>query len=206
MVFNILALISTLIIITLLKRLVNIFPSLIACTTRWKESVNLEASVKNSYDRDIIAAGMVIPFILAADKFRLYDPSFMEGAGDNLRIAITFGVFIAYLMIRKLIYLMIKTRKVRKKTLDAATKVSYTFFILLVLLILSVGSVMSFIGIETEIIKSAMLWISASIYALLLLRKMQIFISGFSIFAGFLYLCALEILPTGLLIASAVIL
>ncbi len=50
-----------------------------------------------------------------------------------------------------------------------------------------------------------MLWVSAFIYALYMLRKFQIFASGFSILTCFLYLCALEIIPTGLLVASALI-
>ncbi len=206
MVFNILALVSTLIIITLLKRLVNIFPSLLACMIRWKESVNIEASVKNSYDRDIITVGMVIPFILVAAKFRLYDPTVMEGMNENLRIGVTAGVFLAYYVIRLMASMMVQTRKQRRKTFTTAAKAAYTFFIILTILLTASGGVMSFIGMETAVIRNAMLWISAFIYALLILRKFQIFASGFSIFASFLYLCALEILPTGILIASALFL
>ena len=58
MVFNIIALISVLVIIILMRRMVTIFPSLIACTLRWKESVNLEASVKHSLDRNLLAAAV----------------------------------------------------------------------------------------------------------------------------------------------------
>ncbi len=206
MVFNILALISTVMVITLLKRLVNIFPSLVACMIRWKESVNLEASIKNSYDRNIIALSMIIPFCLIAEKFRLYDPSFMEGMGEDLRIGVISGVFAAYLIIRTLASMMAQPRKSRKKTFGPAVRAAYSFFIIQTLLLLAAGGVLSFIDIPAESIKSAMLWISAFIYALLLLRKLQIFASGFSIFASFLYLCALEILPTGLLVASALVL
>ena len=53
--------------------------------------------------------------------------------------------------------------------------------------------------------KNAILWISALTYLLHLVRKLQILSSSCSIFAGFLYLCALEILPTGVLVTSAVI-
>ncbi len=205
MVFNILALISTLIILTLLRRLVYLFPSLVSCAIRWKENVNLEASVKNSYDRNIIAIGMIIPFGLVVEKFRLYTPSFMDGMDDDLRIGVIFGVLAGYYLVRILASMMVRTRRDRKKTFDTAAKASYTFFILLTLSLVAVGGVTAFTGIEETAIRSAMLWISAFIYAVLLLRKLQIFASGFSIFASFLYLCALEILPTGLLIASALI-
>ena len=67
------------------------------------------------------------------------------------------------------------------------------------------GGVMSFIEMDETVIRTAMLCVSALIYALFMLRKLQIFASGCSFFAAFLYLCALEILPTGVLVASAII-
>ncbi len=206
MVFNILALISTLIFLTLIRRLVNIFPTLFTCMVRWKENVNLEASVKNSYDRNIIAIGMVIPFILVAESFRLYEPSFMDGMDENLRIGVTAGVFMTYYLIRILASMMIQSGKTRRKTYGIAIKSAYTFFTILTLTLTILGGILSFIGTEVEAIRTAMLWISAFIYALFLLRKFQIFASGFSILTSFLYLCSLEILPTGLLVASAMIL
>ncbi len=205
MVFNILALISVLIVITLLRRLVNIFPSLVTCMIRWKESVNLEASVKNSYDRNIIAIGMIIPFCLVAAKFRLYNPSFMDNLGEDIRIGITSGVFILYAMTRLLASTMIHTGIGKKKTYETANKAAYTFFIMLTIILAGIGGVLSFANVSAGIIRSAMLWISVFIYTLYMLRKTQIFASSFSIFTSFLYLCALEIIPTGMLVVSALL-
>ncbi len=200
MLFNILALISVIIMITLLRRLVNIFPTLMSCLARWKESVNLEGSVKNIYDRNILALSMVIPFCLVADRFRLYDLSFMEGFSGNIRLGITLGIFFAYVMVRALASMMAHPHGGKKKTYEIADKASYTFFIILTAVLIAAGGLLSFINIDDSVIRSAMLWISAFIYALYLLRKYQIFASSFSIFTSFLYLCALEIIPTGLLI------
>ena len=96
MLFDILALISVLIVIILLNRLTNIFPSLMACIIRWKESVNLEASVKHSLDRDMIAAAMLLPFCLCVEKYGLYTPEFLEGLGAGLHLAAFIGIFIIY--------------------------------------------------------------------------------------------------------------
>ena len=206
MLFNILALISVLICITLLKRLVAIFPSLAACILRWKESVNLEASVKLSNDRDRLALAMVVPFCLACFRFRLYDPAFLENLGENLQLCIVLGVFISYFLLRTIMSAMVRPRKMNSKLFKTAEKASFTFFIILTLLLLTIGGILSFIGVDIETIRGAMLWISAGIYAISLLRKTQIFASGCSIFTAFLYLCALEIFPTGALVASALIL
>ncbi|MBR2063982.1 MAG: DUF4271 domain-containing protein [Bacteroidales bacterium] len=206
MLADILAIISTLIMITLLKRLVNIFPSLIACMVRWKESVNLEASVKNSLDRDMLAAACIIPFCIVVEKFRLYDPSFVDGMSENIRLLIIIGVFLAYCSIRIMMSAIVKTHKATGKSAKTAERSSFTFFIILSLILILTGWGLSFLKVDTTVIRSAMLWISGIIYALSLLRKTQIFVSGCSFFTAFLYLCALEIFPTGALVASALIL
>ncbi len=206
MLFDILTIVSTLLIITLLQRLVIIFPSLIACLSRAKESISLEASVKLSYDRNIIALGMIVPFCLLVVKYHLYDPVFISSMTEAARIGLILGIFISYQLLRVLISFMIKSGKVKNmKIYNAGEKLAYTFFIILTLVLFFMSGIMSLIGIDLIVIKSSMLWVSAAIYLLYLLRKLQIFISGCSFFAGFLYLCALEIIPTGLLVASEII-
>ena len=204
MLFNILAIISVILMITLLKRLVNIFPSLMGCMIRWKENVNLEASVKDSIDRNMIAVALIIPFCLTAGRFRLYDPSFLSGLGENAYTAAVIGTFLLYCGIRVMMAMMIRTKKTGK-TIKTAESASYTFFIILTLALVLCGGVLSFLKTDLSTIRDAMLWISACIYAIFLLRKTQIFVSGCSIFTAFLYLCALEIFPTGVLVASALI-
>ena len=205
MLFNILALISVLICLSLLKRFAAIFPSLMACIIRWKESVNLEASVKLSNDRDKLAFAMLLPFCLTADRFHLYDPKFLASFDDNIRLALTIGIFLAYFIIRSIAAKFYRPKGRNSKCYKIADKSSLTFFTILTLILLTMGGVMSFIGLDPAMIKSAMLWVSAGIYALSLLRKTQIFVSGCSIFTAFLYLCALEIFPTGILVVSALI-
>ena len=205
MLFDILALVSVLIIITLLGRLVNIFPSLLACALRWKESVNLEASVKDSLDRDMLAAAMILPFCLTAERFRLFRPILMERLEPNLHLATTIGVFLTYILIRALFSKMLRPHKMAAKTYKTAEKSSYTFFIDLTIILMAMGGVMSFIGTDETVITDAMLCVSAAIYLLFLIRKTQIFASGCSFFTAFLYLCALEFFPTGALVASAII-
>lgn len=206
MLFNILALISVLVCITLLKRLVAICQSLLACFIRWKESVNLEASVKLSNDRDRLALAMAIPFCLVVYSAGLYTPSFLAGFDENLRLAVIIGIFITYFIVRVIASNFFRPKGRESKIYKIGDKSALTFFIIFTLILLAMGGIMSFIGMEPDMIRNAMLWVSAGIYALSLLRKFQIFASGCSIFTAFLYLCALEIFPTGALVASALIL
>ena len=205
MIFNTLVLISFLICILPLRRFVGIFPSLMACLVRWKESINLDASVQLSRDRDIMAMAMVMPFCLTAGKFSLYSPSWTGQFGADGKLGITIGAIIAYIMLRKGLEHLLRGKKINQKTYRSACKSSHTFFIILTLLLMAMGGIMSFVNVAPMDIKNAMLWVSAAIYAIFLLRKTQIFTSSCSFFSGFLYLCALEILPTGALVASALI-
>ena len=205
MTFDILALISLLIIITLLRRMVNIFPSLMACLIRAKESANLEMSVKLSGDRNKLAFAMILPFILVVTRFQLYSPSFMEGMGEGLRICVFAGIFISYLIIRLGLTVLMRPHRMKSGVYSTAGKASYTFFIILTLVLLGTGGIMSFMNYDNTVIQNAMFWLSGGIYLLFMLRKCQIFMTSCSIFAAFLYLCALEIFPTGILVVSAII-
>ena len=206
MLFNTLALISLLIIITLLRRLVNIYPSLLACLIRWKESVNLEMSVKLSRDRDILAMALIIPFCLTVFHFELYCPSFIDNFDQTARLGITIGIFVTYILLRWTLTSICRSKNSRKSAYSTSDAAGRTFFIILTLLLMAIGGTMSFIGSDPHTIKDAMIWVSGAIYLLFLLRRIQIFASSYNFFTVFLYLCALEIIPTGVLVTSAMIL
>ena len=205
MLFKILALISVLTVILLLNRLINIFPSLMACTIRWKESINLEASVKLSNDRNRIALAMAIPFCLVAYRFSLYAPEFMEKFDEDIRLAMIVGIFMTYVILKIILHKSFRPHRGNNRIYDTAGKASLTFMIILAIILIAMGGVMTFAGVEEDVIRNAMLWVSIVTYAMLLLRKTQIFASSCSIFTAFLYLCALEILPTGILVVPAII-
>ena len=205
MLFDILALISLLIAITLLKRLVDVFPSLMACMIRLKENFNIQLSLKMRTDRDLVSAAMYIPFCLIVYRFRLYSPSFLDGFTDNGRLGLTIGIISAYMLLRVACRYIFRLHSTSETTYKTASDSARTFFAVLTLLLLIVGSIFNFAEVPANTIKTAMIWISGGIYTLFIIRKTQIFHSSCSFFASFLYLCVLEILPTGALIASAVI-
>lgn len=205
MLFDTLALLSFLIVLLLLKRLVDIYPSLVACLIWWKESFNLEASVKLARDRDMLALAMVVPFCLVAFRFRLYSPGFFDACSPNRVLGLYLAVFLTYLMLRSLVAWLFRPQKMPKKTYATGCRAAYSFFTVLTLLLLAMGGVMDLLKVDEGAIRIAMLWVSAVIYALYLIRKTQIFATSCSIFTAFLYLCALEIIPTGILVVSAVV-
>ncbi len=205
MLFNILTTSSLLIILLMLRRLVGTCPSLLACLIRSKESINLEASMQLSRDRDILASAMIIPFCLTVWKYGLYTPSFMDECNENICFCIILGALVSLALIRKILEWMFRPQKINAKTYKTAAKSARTFFSLLTLILLAVGWISSYTDTPEDTIKNAMLWISAAIYLIFIIRKTQILASSSSFFTAFLYLCALEIIPTGAIIASAII-
>ena len=206
MLFDILAIISTVSVIILMRRLLNIYPSLLACIIRWKESINLEASVKHSLDRNMFAVAMIIPFCLIVYRFGIYSPAFMEGINETFSLLIIIGIFGAYFALRRAMIRIMRPKKMNPKTYKAAICCAYTFFIILTLTLFFVGGIMALLKTDPIVTRTAIIWLSAIIYGIYVFRKTQIFTSSCSIFRGFLYLCGLEIFPTGVLVASALIL
>ena len=139
MLFDTLALISLIVIILLLNRMVNVFPSLMACAIRWKENVNLAMSVKLSRDRDMIAAAMIIPFCLIIYRFGLYSPEFMKTFDENTGIGVIIGIFAAYFLLRYLLIFIVSPKKSNPAGYRIAAASSRTFFIILTLFLLATG-------------------------------------------------------------------
>ena len=205
MIFNILALISVIFIVVILKRIAGILPYIVACLSRWKENINIYTSLKLRRDRDIVAIAMIIPFCLLATNFRLIDMEFMSDFTTDARLGITAGILTGYLLLRQSVIAAMRFTKISSTTYYAATSTEHTYFIVLSILLLATGGFLSVIGVNLNAVRIAMFCLSGAIYAAFLFQKLQIFSSSCSFFMSFLYLCALEILPTGVLIASAVI-
>lgn len=199
---DIAAAISLLIILILFKKIVNIVPSLFACILRWKENINLEDSVRMSRDRSLVSAAMFIPFCLIAENFGLYEPNYMQDLSNDLRMAATACTFIAYFALKTIAAVICRPNGKKANTYVAGYKSSWSFFIIMTLLLLFIAGTTRLTGISYESAKITMLWLSVAIYSILLLREFQIFASSCSYVTAFLYLCALEIVPSGLLVGS----
>ena len=140
-----------------------------------------------------------------AFRYKLYFPGFIEEMTDDSVLGIYFGVFAVYIFLRFLMTWLFRPQKLPKKTYVAADKASRSFFIVYTLMLLAMGGIFGLADVQDSVSRDAMLWVSAFMYLLFLLRKTQIFSTSCSVFAGFLYLCALEMIPTGILVVSAII-
>lgn len=189
-----------------IKKIRNLLPSLIGCILRWKESVNLEFSMKLKRDRNILAAVAVIPFCLICSQYRIYNPDFMSGMGDAIRLVITVGVFILMMTVRHMAEWCFKGWKCDKETYGIGILSSRTFFIITTSAALIAAGITAASGMDRSLSAIVISVTILCFYLLSLLRKVQIFANSCNLFQAFLYLCGLEILPTSLVIASALVL
>lgn len=201
---EIISFISLIIIIVMLRRIVSVLPSVFACTLRWKENINLDSIVKTSRDRDLTALALTIPFCLTINRFGLLTFRFMRDMSPEAGFGITVGIFITYVLFRLFTAKVFLPHKSRSTT-RISDNSDRTFFIILSLSLLACGWIMTVFNADPLTTRHTMFWLSVAIYMLYLVRKFQIFQSHHPIFTSFLYLCALEIIPTGTLVVSAII-
>ena len=183
----------TLLLIIFMRNFINILPYIIDSFTRARGSSDLEGSVRVSRDRNLIAMIFIIPFILLLYFYRIYDPSFLSGMGDNMRLLLIGAIFIAYLLLRRLLVVIFAPRRVND---------NYAMG----MLVLPTFGILYLLGVNDLTIKTVALAEISFVYLVFLLRKSQILSTFCSPLTVFLYLCALEFLPTGLYVASALLL
>ena len=205
LVGTILVVVSVLFFLLSLRSFLNVLPYLADSVLRARGSAALENSVKVSRDRNLVAAVLLIPAVLLIYRYRLYDSRFVQDFEPDFRLLAVAGVFLGYLLLRYLLSLWAKPRR-RADEFQTAYRAGYTFFILLMMLALTTVGVLHIVGCEDMIIRTFLLIETATVYLLYLLRRAQI-LSGFcKPLTTFLYLCGLELLPTALLVLSALFL
>lgn len=205
MLFNILVIVSVLLGIVLLKRFIQFLPYMADCVLRARGGLALEKSVRTSTDRDILAIALLLPANLLMSRYRLYDPAFLQGLSSNLYMLSMLGVLMVYVLLRLAMYLLLKPRR-RVDFYRLAHKADYTYFVLLMLLLLFTVGILSLTPCNDLTVKRFVYIETIAVYAVFLLRKAQILSMSCNPLRTFLYLCGLEFLPTSLLVLSAVLL
>ena len=202
---TILVAVFVVLMILLMSTFLQLLPFIADSLMRARGSAALENSVRVSRDRNIVALVMMLPGFLLAFRYRLYDPSFIAAHTGDTRLWLIGACFTGYLLLRLFIYLLLKPRR-RYENYQVAHHASYTFFIILVLLALGTAGVLSLFKFQDSVMRMVLYVETATVYLVFLIRRTQILSLSCNHFRTFLYLCALELIPTAALILSAVLL
>jgi len=202
---SILVAVSVLLFLVALRSFLNVLPYLSDSILRARGSAALENSVRVSRDRNLVAAVFLIPAILIIYRYRLFDIAYFDALSPDRRLAAVAGVFVGYLLLRFLLYRWMRPRR-RYDDYQMAYRAGYTFFILLMMLVLLTVGVCYVLRLPDETVKTLLLAETGVMYLLYIFRRGQILSMSCNSLTTFSYLCGLEFLPTALLVVPAVIL
>ena len=186
--------------------LYKILPHVFKCIGRWRWNLTIEASLQLARTRDSIFLLSIIPFCLVASRYRLFDPALFSRVPEAWRTLAVIGALLAYHLVRSLIYFAASARAGSSSAFTTARRSERNYFILATFFLLAATGVLYAFRAREEAVRGVLYGILALMYALFLVRKAQILNSSCAPLSTFLYLCALEILPTGMLIAAACLL
>lgn len=202
---SILVAVFVILMILLLRTFLQLLPFIADSLSRARGSTALENSVRVSRDRNTVAMVMMLPAFLLAFRYRLYNPDFIAAYSGDARLWLIGACLTGYLVLRLIIYLLLKPRR-RYENYQVAHHASYTFFIIMVLILLITAGVLSLFNIQDSAMRLVLYVETAVVYLVFLIRRSQILALSCNHFRTFLYLCALELIPTAALIVSAVLL
>ncbi len=205
MLVNIIMVVFVALALFLLPTFFHLEPYLADAVFRARGSEALEFSVSVTRERNTIAYLLLIPFIMIMSRYNMYSPSFMDPMGKVGHLVTCAGVLGGYILLRFVLHMLLRPRR-NYDYFRLAQKAIYTFFILFMLLALPALGIMTVMDVNDVVIRTVLYILLAVSYVIFLIRKAQILSLSCGGFTTFLYLCALEILPTSLLVISALVL
>ena len=195
-----------LLMIVNLRNFLDILPSLVDCIFRWKANLNLEDNIHLGLSRNYSALIAFIPFCLLSDRLGLFKLKLFNFLPEGFSVIGVIAVVLAYAILRRLIYAFLSIRARRPDTFRAVHFSSFNYFIIATLLLIVVALILLLFRCPDHAAKVVGICTVGVVYLLSFVRKKQIFSSFCAPIQTILYLCALEVLPTGLLIAAVILL
>lgn len=197
--------VSIIMLLPVLGIWVNMFPELWASLFRTAACIRIEDSRKVQRNRDLIF-WMTLPALLTIVwHFDLYAPEWMSGLAPYYRILCTGGILAGYMLLRFMLVRLAPHRKLSTKTYEAASGSPRNFWLLLGFVLFFTTMTLSTLDVPETLFRIVTYCITSLLYLLFLIRRLQIFAYDCNYLTAILYLCALEILPTALLVTSAVV-
>lgn len=186
------------------KNIYRLMPQLIYSLDRPKGGLSFEYNVSTSRSRNQLALCCIIPIGLIIDKFQLYTPSFWSNIDRSWSALACISLVCAFGIVRMILHGLIMTKHPDLLKRSALRRGPYSFLIVLTILMVFTSFLFSFIDISASAAR-LVFWIEIGLaFLMFMIRNMQILSSFCSFLRAFLYLCALEIAPLAILVASAI--
>ena len=199
-IVNQIAVVVTIVLFLLeLLNLLRLYPMLFRCLSRWKANIELEHSVSMARTRNTVSLVTSMILVLIVDRWRLADPSFKQALPQHWQLAVSAGLIVSYALLRRLAYLISKFRSQTSEYASTLRHSLYNYQILLTSLMVLSALLMTGFHVPEYILRCVLYAEIIGFAILYLYNTSQILASRCNIFTTILYLCALEILPLGIL-------
>lgn len=195
--------VAVLFFLFVLSDYLRLLPQLLSCLSRFRANISLQHSVSQARTRNVVAGASVLPLCLLADRFGLFTPGFVTGAPAGWRIPVLIGTVFAFLLLRWIPTLIVRPRRMGLEESRAAFYAFYNYMILAVSSMVLSFILLSIFNVPDSVVRVVFLVEIALVYFIDIVRTAQIFGAKCTIISTFLYLCALEFLPAGILIFTS---
>ena len=199
---------TALVVLVILPELYKLMPAMLGCLLRSRGNLEVEHSISTARSRNLCARILAIPFLVAADRYQVYDAAFLAGWDEPwARLGELAGVVASFLIIRRILHALLLGRRLRLDT-DSTRAVNrgiLNFFICFSILMMLSIIILYVFKASDEAIRLVISAELAFFWLLSVVREGQILKQKCGGFTTFLYLCGLELLPAGALIASVLI-
>jgi len=186
--------------IVLLSEYMKLLPELRYCMLRGKGNVALEHSLSLSRTRSLLSAAMFLPFCLLCDRYKLFEPHWWDRIVEGGSILITCGICLVFIVIRKLISFFLCPKKLKGDEKGAVRNTLSNIFLFCIPLMLAISAVGKISGLGDTALKTTLICLIGLTYLLVLVREIEILRMHCDGFSTFLYLCALDFVPVGIVI------
>ena len=203
---TVIIMVLTIICIANVRTFANMIPSFSGCLFRWKENLYIEDSMTLSMNRNRLFYILIIPFCLVVSGYGLYEPDAIAALPRTAHFLSVTGVVILYLLLKYALSWIVRNGRMNEKTYRTAVRTFRTFFIIITSALLATSGILEIFSAGESLTRLVLLYEAALLYIICIIREFQIFKTCSSVFTAILYLCALEFLPTGILVATAIVL
>ena len=191
---------SLLMLLPVLGQYVELFPSVWSSMFRTSVCIRLEDNKKAQRRRDRVFLLSIFPYCALIWQSGVFSPRWMRGVEAPWDLLIIVGVVALYCLLRLALERLIPHRKLSTKVYEASVGCQRSFLLVYDFFLLVTLSVLSLCDASLLVRQMVILCLTAAFYALFLVRRFQIFASNCNFLTAILYLCALELPPTALLV------
>lgn len=194
--------ICLLLVIAYFRSFLSVYPHISNGIANWRKFVSMENNLRLCRERDTVWLVSLLIFCISASILDILPTHFLTTIPAWSKILAVSGIILCTFLLRYCLIAVIPVRRSDHETVMAAHSILKNMIIaispaMLFLLLLATISEGCFEG-------SGKIWLylTGAMWFIFIIRKYQIMSGGNGQFRAFLYLCAVEILPAGLLTAA----